>query len=246
VHIQDRFWVMSYGNGHETSNLRTQAFHKGAQGAGGLTTIFQLLRLPSLPDTPGKRPRRDRTRTVENLGCGQQTVRNAIHEFNERGLRSLTPASSRPKEVHAAFDEEGTKVLRELLQRSPREFGTQSSLWTLEDAAQISFAQGLTPKKRVSGETIRATLKRLWVRSGSAPSGGSKAPIQSTKGKGALKRLIGLAQTNAEWALGYEDETWWGRFEQPSLHSWAEARKDDPDPKALSYYGLFLPEVGQS
>jgi len=56
--------------------------------------------------------------------------------------------------------------------------------------------------------------------------------------------------------LGYEDETWWSRFEQPGfLHSWAEAgepmrllqkeaKKDDPDPKALSCYGLYLPELG--
>jgi hypothetical protein len=57
--------------------------------------------------------------------------------------------------------------------------------------------------------------------------------------------------------LGYEDETWWSRFEQPSLHSWAEAgeplrllqkeaKKDDPDPKALSCYGLYLPELGRT
>jgi transposase len=102
-------------------------------------------------------------RIAENLGCGEQTVRNAIHEFNERGLKSLTPGSSRPKEVHAAFDQEGAVALRELLHRSPREFGKESSLWTLEDAAQISFEQRLT-HKRVSGETIRATLARLGVR----------------------------------------------------------------------------------
>jgi len=100
---------------------------------------------------------------AENLGCAEQTVRNAIHEFNEKGLKSLTPGSSRPKEVHAAFDQEGAEALRELLHRSPREFGKESSLWTLEDAALISFEQGLT-HKRVSGETIRATLKRLGVR----------------------------------------------------------------------------------
>src|ERR687889_1803061 len=66
-------------------------------------------------------------RIAENLGCGSQTVRNAIHEFNERGLDALTPGSSRPREVHAAFDEESAKVLRELLHRSPREFGKQTS-----------------------------------------------------------------------------------------------------------------------
>jgi transposase len=102
-------------------------------------------------------------RIAENLGCGSQTVRNAIHDFNERGLGALQAGSSRPKEVHAAFDEQSALSLRELLHRSPREFGTQSSLWTLADAAEVSFEEGLT-NQRVSGETIRATLSRLGVR----------------------------------------------------------------------------------
>jgi hypothetical protein len=57
--------------------------------------------------------------------------------------------------------------------------------------------------------------------------------------------------------LGFEDETWFSRFERPSLHSWAdttkpmrllekEIRKDDPEPKALSCYGLYLPEIGET
>ena len=100
---------------------------------------------------------------AKNLGCGQQTVRDAIHDFNERGLDALKASSSRPREVHAAFDEESARALRELLHRSPREFGRQSSLWTLKDAAEVSFEEGLT-NERVSGETIRATLSRLGVR----------------------------------------------------------------------------------
>jgi transposase len=102
-------------------------------------------------------------RIAENLGCAQQTVRNAIHEFNEKGLKSLTPGSSRPKEVHAAFDKEGAEALRELLHHSPREFGKQTSLWTLQNAAEVSFERGFT-QKQVTGETIRATLARLGVR----------------------------------------------------------------------------------
>lgn len=54
-----------------------------------------------------------------------------------------------------------------------------------------------------------------------------------------------------DWALGFEDETWWSRFELPAQHAWAEAghprrlveqsvAKDDPDPKALACYGLLL------
>lgn len=51
--------------------------------------------------------------------------------------------------------------------------------------------------------------------------------------------------------MGYQDETWWSRVTQPSLHAWAEkgealhlmeqtAPKDDPDPKALACYGLLV------
>jgi transposase len=95
-----------------------------------------------------------------SLGCGSQTVRNAIHAFNKRGLDALEPGSSRPKRTRATFDEKSAERLREMLHRSPREFGYDTSLWTLEMAAEVSFEEGLTGK-RVSGETIRATLVRL-------------------------------------------------------------------------------------
>src|SRR5690349_386941 len=38
------------------------------------------------------------------LHCGDQTVRNAIHEFNAHGLSSLQRESSRPKTVVPLFD----------------------------------------------------------------------------------------------------------------------------------------------
>jgi transposase len=97
---------------------------------------------------------------AKNLGCGAQTVRDAIHDFNEGGLDALVAGSSRPKRTQAAFDEQGAEALRELLHHSPREFGRDTSLWTLEMAAEVSFKQGLI-EKRVCGETIRATLARL-------------------------------------------------------------------------------------
>lgn len=97
------------------------------------------------------------------LGCDDQTVRNVIHGFNAAGLAVLVRGSSRPLTSHAAFDAAGAERLRDLLHQSPRTFGKPTSLWTLELAAEVSFAQGLTPA-RVSGETIRATLGRLGVR----------------------------------------------------------------------------------
>jgi transposase len=102
---------------------------------------------------------------ARSLGCDSQTVRNAIHRFNEEDHLETTLAqgSSRPHTVHAAFDSERAEKLKELLHRSPREFGKPSSLWTLDMAAEVSFEEGLT-EKEVSGETIRATLERIGVR----------------------------------------------------------------------------------
>ena len=61
---------------------------------------------------------------ARNLGCNPQTVRNAIHIFNEEGLsKTLRRGSNRPHTIHRSFDEEGAEALRQMLHRSPREFG---------------------------------------------------------------------------------------------------------------------------
>ncbi len=54
----------------------------------------------------------------------------------------------------------------------------------------------------------------------------------------------------ADWAIGYQDETWWSRLTHPNLHSWTEKDplrlveqsqgKEDPDPKAFACYGIDL------
>ena len=106
-------------------------------------------------------------RIAQSLGCGQQTVRDAIHDFNHRGLDALVARSSRPRRTREAFEQRSAELLREMLHRSPREFGYDSSLWTLAMAAEAAFEEGLTGR-RVSGETVRATLSRIlgvrWMR----------------------------------------------------------------------------------
>jgi transposase len=101
---------------------------------------------------------------ARDLGCNSQTVRNVIHKFNEEGLEAtLKKGSRRPHTTaHKAFDDRECERLRELLHQSPRNFGKDTSLWTLELAAKLSFEEGLT-ERRVSGETIRATLSRMGV-----------------------------------------------------------------------------------
>ena len=66
-----------------------------------------------------------------------------------------------------------------------------------------------------------------------------------------------LAEDKLDWVIGFEDECWWSRVRQPNLHSFGEAgeplrlveqsvEKDDPDPKAICCYGLYMPELKQS
>jgi hypothetical protein len=78
-------------------------------------------------------------------------------------LDALIAGSSRPRGLHTAFDADGVEALREILHQDPRNFGKEDTFWTLEYAAEVSFEEGLTDR-RVSGETIRATLARLGVR----------------------------------------------------------------------------------
>ena len=97
------------------------------------------------------------------LGCNTQTVRNAIHAFNQSGLDALTEGSSRPHRIAVAFDLAAADRLRAMLHQSPRTFDKPTSLWTLELAAEVCAEAGITAE-RVTGETIRATLKRLGIR----------------------------------------------------------------------------------
>ena len=96
------------------------------------------------------------------LGCDEETVRDVIRAFNAQDIGARTRRSSRPHQVHSAFSEEGAQHLKAILHESPRQFGKESSVWTLELAAEVSFEQGLTAY-RVSDETVRTALLRLGV-----------------------------------------------------------------------------------
>jgi transposase len=59
------------------------------------------------------------------------------------------------------------------------------------------------------------------------------------------------------WAVGFCDECWWSRVALPTLSSFSEegkplrliqrsVAKDDPEPKAVSCYGLYLPQIGET
>ena len=97
------------------------------------------------------------------LGCTDQTVRNVIWAFEREGLTCLEQKSSVPKSRRPELDEAKRERLRALLHQSPRQFGHERSVWTLNLVAEVCFNQGLT-KALVSDETIRDALRRLGVR----------------------------------------------------------------------------------
>jgi len=97
---------------------------------------------------------------ARQLACDDQTVRNVIKGFNANGLAVLKEGSSRPHRLRTTFTSDAAERLKDLLHRSPRDFGQDRSTWTLELAAQISFEQGIISRE-VSDESVRRALKRL-------------------------------------------------------------------------------------
>jgi transposase len=96
------------------------------------------------------------------LGCGTQTVRDALHAFAAEGLACLRAKSKTPQTIHATWPRNRDSDLRALLHQSPRNFGQPTSLWTLPLTAQVCYEKGWTSRV-LSGEAIRLVLKRLGV-----------------------------------------------------------------------------------
>jgi hypothetical protein len=74
-----------------------------------------------LASARGERP----PRIAENLRCGSQTLRNAIHDFNEKGLDALMAGSSRPRDTYTPPS----------MRTGPRPYG-RSSTKTRETSAR--------------------------------------------------------------------------------------------------------------
>jgi hypothetical protein len=92
--------------------------------------------------------------------------------FNAESVIASWQASADPSNDYAqvytkvvsveALDDAAQEQLRELIRRSPRDVGYETSLWTLDLLAQACFEQGITVKQ-VNGETIRATLAAMGI-----------------------------------------------------------------------------------
>jgi transposase len=219
------------------------AIEAGRRSSQGFTVRRSQMLLASAQGQPT-------TSIARLMGCTDQTVRNAIHDFHQRGLAALQPKSSRPHTTHEVFDAQGRERLRALLHQSPRNFGKDTSIWTLELAAEVSVAVGIA-SRRVSGQTIHNALTQLRVRWKRAKHWITSPDPDYVRKKRRRDSLMRLILAHPSWALGFGDEVWWSRLAQPEQHRWVQedarthlqelqVSKEDPDPKALACYGLLL------
>src|SRR3954467_9407124 len=111
-----------------------------------------------LASAEGLKPSQIRAR----LGCATQTVRDSLRAFAAEGTACLREKSHRPRSAPPPLDAAAAERLRALRHRSPRDFGKPTSLWTLDLAAEVAFAEGLTPRL-LSDETIRQAMIRLGI-----------------------------------------------------------------------------------
>lgn len=121
-------------------------------------------------------------RIAQVLSCDEQTVRHAIHAFNQQGLAALQAGSSRPHHLPTVLQAEVTlEMVKALVHRPPRDFGFETSLWTLDLLVQQCVRLGWMARP-VSIEAMRQTLNRLGI-TGNGPSIGSPVPIRWTRKK---------------------------------------------------------------
>lgn len=98
----------------------------------------------------------------QRVGLSGQQVRRVIHAFNQEGMKGLASASRARHDDQRAFDDAARDRLREMVRQSPRVYGYETSVWTLELLAEVSYVAGLTAH-RVHLDTVSATLARMGV-----------------------------------------------------------------------------------
>lgn len=99
---------------------------------------------------------------ARQLHCSDETVRAGIHRFHQEGLDCLTEKSHRPHSARFSFTPGGLMRLQDIVATSPRAYGQEHSLWSLERLAIVCYQEGLTAQP-VSYETMRDALQRTGI-----------------------------------------------------------------------------------
>ena len=99
---------------------------------------------------------------AKRVGYSDETVRQVIQRFNDDGLSAIYPKSNARLDDQRAFKDAEREQLKAIVHQSPRDFGCDSSVWTLRLLAEISYREGLTDRL-VHPDTVGETLGQLGV-----------------------------------------------------------------------------------
>lgn len=141
---------------------------------------------------------------AEMVGVSLVTVYKVIERFNENGLESLEPGKSpgRPPKFSTTCSDK----LIELVRKKPADFGIESGVWTLEEAAKAAQDQRIV--ESICPESMRQVLLRAglsWkrVKAWIAPSD----PAYEIK-KNRRDWAIATALSSDDYDLEFADESW--------------------------------------
>jgi len=98
----------------------------------------------------------------ERIRQSDQQIRNVLHAFNDKGISCLTLQSRARTDDQRAYNDNARERLREIIRQSPREYGYESSLWTLEMLAEVSHKKGLITYQ-VHKDTVSQTLMEMGI-----------------------------------------------------------------------------------
>lgn len=99
---------------------------------------------------------------AEQYGVSDQCVRDVIRAFEREGIACLKEKSHRRQDNQSGFDEEGLSRLKDLIRQSPRSYGHESSVWTLESLAQTCWKERVS-RRPVSIAGVRVGLRKLGI-----------------------------------------------------------------------------------
>ena len=99
---------------------------------------------------------------AERVGYSDETVRQVIQQFNKSGLLAIYPKAYGRHDDQRAFNDAARDQLKAIVRQSPRDFGCESSMWTLALLAEVSYQEGLTDRI-VHLDTMSETLSQIGV-----------------------------------------------------------------------------------
>jgi transposase len=99
---------------------------------------------------------------AEGLHCSAQSVRRVIHAFNQEGSNCIYKKSNRPHSSTFSFDQAALERLPNIVNGSPRDYGIEHSMWSLERLMIVCHQLGMI-EAPMTMRVMRKAIKRAGI-----------------------------------------------------------------------------------